>query len=288
MELGLCTEISPTKTEVSIIKQINEQNLQVGGAIGAFDHEQSSLEAAGASLILIDVAHAMKQDIIESARILKAKLKCDLVCGSIGTKEGAEVYSEFADGLRIGVGPGSICTMRVVTGVGVPQLSAIHEVVLTAKEKSIPIIADGGIKTSGDIAKAIAAGADCVMLGNLLAGLEESPGEAIQMEGRAFKSYRGMGSRDVLDSALASDRYEQKDVDEKISMGVSGVVPYKGKLVDHITQLVGGLKAAMGLVGAENIEQMYQKSQFVKISAASIRESHPHTLVNFKKEKNYE
>lgn len=287
--VGVIHRNMPMKTQVEMVSQVKAKNLQVGAAIGPFDHERAlALENAGCSFILIDVSHGMKLDIIESARQLKSKLKCDLICGSIGTKEGAEAYSEFADGLRVGVGPGSICTMRVITGVGVPQLSAIMEVVSIAKAKSIPVIADGGIRTSGDIAKAIAAGANCVMLGNLLAGLEESPGETVQLNGQTFKKYRGMGSTDVLNADVSSDRYEQKELAEKISMGVSGMVPYRGKLNEHIHQLLGGLKASMGLVGAENLEQMHTKAQFVKISAASNRENHPHSLTNYKKEKNYE
>lgn len=274
--------------EVAIILKVKKHGLKVGAAIGAFDHERAlALEKAGADAILIDAAHAMKLDIIESARVLKGKLKCDLICGSIATQEGARVYSEFADGFRVGVGPGSICTMRVTTGVGVPQLTAIKEVMKIAKDHGIPVIADGGIKNSGDIAKAIAAGASSVMLGNLIAGLKETPGEIITIKDKAFKAYRGMGSTDVLQSNLASDRYEQNNTSEKISMGVTGRVPYRGELKSHINQLVGGLKAAMGLIGAENINQMYEKSHFIKISTAGLKESHPHTLSGYKEEKNY-
>ena len=287
--MGIVHRNMSAEQEVGIISEIKKHDVKVGAAIGAFDHERAlALEKAGADVILIDAAHAMKLDIIESARALKKKLKCDLICGSIATQEGAEVYSEFADGLRVGIGPGSICTMRVTTGVGVPQLTAIKEVVKIAKEKAIPIIADGGIKNSGDIAKSIAAGSDTVMLGNLLAGLKETPGKIVTIENKQFKTYRGMGSTAVLQSDVASDRYEQDATSEKISMGVSGKVPYRGELKDHVNQLVGGLKAAMGLIGAENINQMYKKSHFIKISTAGLKESHPHTLSDYKKEKNYE
>ena len=286
--MGIIHRNMSAKQEVEIVSKVKKHGIKVGAAIGAFDHERAlALEKAGADVILIDAAHAMKLDIIESARELKKKLKCDLICGSIATQEGAKVYSEFADGFRVGIGPGSICTMRVTTGVGVPQLTAIKEVIKIAKEHGIPVIADGGIKNSGDIAKAIAAGADSIMLGNLLAGTKETPGKVITVENECFKTYRGMGSTAVLQGNVASDRYEQDNASEKISMGVSGLVPYRGELKDHINQLVGGLKAAMGLIGAENINQMYKKSHFIKISAAGLKESHPHTLSGYKKEKNY-
>jgi IMP dehydrogenase len=287
--LGIVHRNMSLEAEVAIIEAVKHSGCTAGAAVGAFDHERAlALEQAGCDVILIDAAHAMKLDIIESARELKKKLKCDLICGSIATEEGAQVYSEFADGLRVGVGPGSICTMRIVTGVGVPQLTAVSCVASIAQSKGVPVIADGGIRTSGDIAKSVAAGANCVMLGNLLAGLEESPGELVSIDGKTFKQYRGMGSSDVLNGCTASDRYEQDTNFEKISMGVSGLVPYQGALAGHINQLVGGLRAAMGLVGAADLKQMYEQSKFIKISSAAFRESHPHTLAQYKKESNYE
>ncbi len=287
--IGIIHRNMTAAQQVETIKNVKALNLKVGAAVGPFDYERiKALDGEGVDIILIDVSHGMKTDIIDSAAKIKNMISADLICGSIGTKEAAEIYSDFADGLRVGIGPGSICTMRVMTGVGVPQLSAVQQVVQVTKAKKIPVISDGGIKNSGDIAKAIAAGADCVMLGNLLSGLDESPGEIIEIEGKKFKKYRGMGSSDVLNLDITADRYGQKNVSEKTSMGVSGLVSYRGSLNSQINQLVSGLKAAMGLIGAVNISEVYTKSQFIKVTSASLRESHPHSLVSYKSEKNYE
>ncbi len=274
--------------QVQIITQVKKLGLKVGAAVGPFDYDRiQALDSEGVDAILIDASHGMKTDIISSAQKIKNMISADLICGSIGTEEAAKIYCEFADGLRVGIGPGSICTMRVVTGVGVPQLSAIKNVVKIARAMNIPIISDGGIKNSGDVAKAIAAGADSVMLGNLLSGLDESPGEILEINGKKYKQYRGMGSSGALQSDIAADRYEQKDSEQKIAMGVSGLVPYRGLLSDQLNQLVGGLKAAMGLIGVRNLNEMYKKSNFVKITTASLRESHPHSLTSYKSEINY-
>ncbi len=275
--------------QAQVVKQVKALNLLVGAAVGPFDHERvKALDAEGADVILIDVSHGIKTDIVDSAMKIKGMIRGDLICGSIGTKEAAEIYADFADGLRVGVGPGSICTMRVITGVGVPQFSAIQQVVEITHAKKIPITADGGIRNSGDIAKAIAAGSSCVMLGNLLSGTDETPGEVIEIRGEKFKKYRGMGSTDVLDSNVVADRYEQEKLREKISMGVSGVVHYKGSLCSQIHQLVGGLKAAMGLIGARNIQEMWERAQFIEVSPAGVKESHPHNLFDYQNENNYD
>ncbi len=286
--IGIIHRNMTVEREVEMVKNVKSKGLQVGAAIGPFDLERAqALNKAGADVVLIDVAHGTKLDIIESARAIKKAISCDLICGSIATREGAEAYADFADGLRVGIGPGSICTMRIVTGVGVPQLTAVSEVVSVARERGIPVMADGGIRTSGDIAKAIAVGADNIMVGNLLAGFEESPGEVVTMDGKRFKTYRGMGSRDAMESGPVSDRYEQEKMKKKISMGVSGVVPYRGEVKPHIYQLIGGLQGSMGLVGAHNIKEMQEKAQLIRITAAGTIESHPHTLQAFKAEDNY-
>ena len=286
--IGVIHRNMTAQNEAKQVKNVKAKNLQVIGSVGPFDLERSKmLEEAGADAILIEVAHGSKKDILESANKIKKEIKCDLICGSIATKEGAEIYAEIADGYRVGIGPGSICTMRIITGVGVPQLNAVSEVMSVAKKYGIPVIADGGIRSSGDIAKAIAVGADTVMLGNLLAGFDESPGELVEIDGKKYKSYRGMGSRDAMEKGPVSDRYEQEKIKKKISMGVSGMVAYKGSVKNQLYQLVGGLKASMGLVGAWNIKEMQEKAKLIRITNAGTSEGHPHTLVAFKLEDNY-
>lgn len=250
----------------------------------------SELEKAGVDAIFVDTAHGHSRGVIEMVRKIKSRFSIPLVAGNIATKEAAQMLIDAgADGLKIGIGPGSICTTRIIAGVGVPQLSAVMQVVEISAKHDIPIIADGGIKQTGDIAKALAAGADSVMIGNLFAGHEESPGEKIIYERRAYKIYRGMGSVDAMKKGSA-DRYFQ-DVEDEISKfvpeGIEGRVPYKGSVYDTIYHMTGGLRAALGYCGCKNIDEMKTNARFNRITNAGLRESHPHNVSITKEAPNY-
>ncbi len=249
------------------------------------------LIAAGADLIVVDTAHGHSKSVLEAVeRIKRISNRVQVVAGNVATAEGAKALIDAgADAVKVGIGPGSICTTRVVAGVGVPQLTAIMDVTQVAREFDVPVIADGGIKYSGDLAKAIAAGADCVMVGSLLAGTDESPGEVYLYQGRSYKSYRGMGSLGAMARGSA-DRYFQQDVNDSLKLvpeGIEGQVPYKGPAQSVLHQLVGGLKAAMGYVGAASISELQQKAQFIRISTASLRESHVHDITITRETPNY-
>jgi len=268
--------------------------LQVGGAVGVtsdtFDRV-TALIAASVDVIVIDTAHGQSKGVLNMVKEVKKKFKdTQLIVGNIATSEAAlELYSLGVDAVKVGIGPGSICTTRVVTGVGVPQISAIMEVSTALKGKNLPIIADGGIKYTGDAVKAIAAGADSVMIGSLFAGVEESPGEKILLEGRSFKTYRGMGSLGAMQFG-SKDRYFQdmeEDVKKLVPEGVEGRVPYKGQLSDTILQFVGGLRAAMGYCGVKNIKELKEKTRFIKMTSAGFRESHAHDVIITKESPNY-
>ncbi len=268
--------------------------LRVGAAIGISSDTLERVRAlvkVGVDALFVDTAHGHTLGVINTIKLVKKEYpNVNLIAGNIATPEAALALIEAgADGLKVGIGPGSICTTRVVAGVGVPQLSAIMEVAKVAHEKNIPVIADGGIKQTGDIPKALAAGADSVMVGGLLAGHAESPGEKIIYEGRPYKIYRGMGSLGAMQKGSA-DRYFQ-DVESEISKyvpeGIEGRVPYKGRIGETLYQLVGGLKAAMGYCGCKTIEEMKNNAQFVKISSAALRESHPHDVTITKESPNY-
>ena len=268
----------------------------VAAATGPFDLERAeALDSAGADIIAIDVAHAHKPGIVKSARDIKEKIDADLVVGNIATKDAAEdLISEGVDGLKVGIGPGSICTTRIIAGVGVPQLTAISDVADVAREQDIPVIGDGGLRFSGDVAKAIAVGADAVMLGSLLAGTQEAPGDVVIMNGRKYKQYRGMGSLGAMTGGVGAgtDRYFQEVKGpmkhaKLVPEGVEGVVPYKGPATEVLFQLMGGLKASMGYCGALNIREMQQKSKLVRITKSGIEESHPHDLLITNESPNY-
>jgi IMP dehydrogenase len=268
--------------------------LRVGAAVGAtgdFLERAVEMSKAKVDVLAIDTAHGHSERVMEAIKAIRHRLpEMQIVAGNVATFEGArDLISLGIDGLKVGIGPGSICTTRVVTGAGVPQLTAILEASRAAKGTGVPIIADGGIKFSGDITKAIAAGASCVMIGSLFAGTEESPGETILFQGRTFKSYRGMGSTGAMDAG--SDRYavvqETGDRGKSVPEGVEGRVPYKGPLGGLTDQLVGGLKSGMGYVGAETLKQLTEKSCFVRITAAGLRESHVHDVVITKEAPNY-
>jgi len=268
--------------------------LRVGAAVGitldTIDRIKA-LSKAGADVIVIDTAHGHSSGVLKTIKDARKKFKYEqIIAGNIGTYEAAlDLLNCKVDAVKVGIGPGSICTTRVIAGVGVPQITAISEVFRAVKKSGIPIIADGGIKQTGDIPKAIAVGAYSVMIGGLFAGVEESPGEKILFEGRSFKSYRGMGSLDAMKQG-SGDRYFQDaedDIAKLVPEGVQGRVPYKGNLEDTIYQLVGGLRAAMGYCGTKNIKELREKVKFVKITSAGLKESHPHDVIITKEAPNY-
>jgi IMP dehydrogenase len=249
------------------------------------------LIAAGVDLVVVDTAHGHSKHVLAAVtRIKRQSNSVQVVAGNIATSEGAQALIDAgADAIKVGIGPGSICTTRIVAGVGVPQLTAIIDAVETASKSGTPVIADGGIKYSGDLAKAIAAGADCAMIGSLLAGTDETPGEVFLYQGRSYKTYRGMGSVSAMARGSA-DRYFQQDIQDTLKLvpeGIEGQVPYKGAAATVLHQLVGGLRAAMGYVGARNITDMHKKAQFVRISSAGLRESHVHDVTITRESPNY-
>ncbi len=266
--------------------------LKVGGAVGisadSFDRV-GELIRADVDVILIDTAHGHSANVIELAKMIKKKYDIPLIAGNVATAEGTKALIDAGvDTVKVGIGPGSICTTRVVTGVGVPQITAIFDCAEVTRKAGKMLIADGGIKYSGDITKAIAAGANTVMIGSLFAGVEESPGETILYQGRSFKAYRGMGSIAAMKKG-SSDRYYQENArdDELIPQGIEGMVPYKGNLSAMIYQLIGGLRAGMGFCGVDTIADLQKNARFVKISPASVRESHPHSVRITKESPNY-
>ena len=265
--------------------------LRVGAAVGVHDSERvAGLVEAGCDVIVVDTAHGHSKNVLEAVRSIKAQMDVPVVAGNVATAEGtAELIEAGSDGIKVGIGPGSICTTRVVTGVGVPQLTAILNCVAVAAEAKVPVIADGGVRSSGDIVKALAAGAASVMVGSLLAGLDESPGETILYRGRTFKSIRGMGSLGAM-GAGSADRYAQGEVgrrDKFVPEGVEGMVPTKGPLAAYVYQLVGGLRSGMGYCGAQNLDELVRTARFLRVSSAGLRESHPHDIQITKEAPNY-
>ena len=266
--------------------------LRVGAAVGAtgdFLERAQELVRAQVDVIVVDTAHGHSSRVLEAVRLLKTKLpEVDLVAGNVATAEGAcDLVKLGVDGVKVGVGPGSICTTRIVTGAGVPQITAIGECVRATSTTSVPVVADGGVKFSGDVTKAIAAGASAVMIGSLFAGTEESPGETILYQGRSFKSYRGMGSLGAM-AAGSGDRYAQEgEASKMVAEGIEGRVPYKGILADLVAQLVGGLRSGMGYCGCSTIAELQQKARFIRITSAGLRESHVHDVIITKEAPNY-
>ena len=267
----------------------SEGRLRVGVAVGPFEEERAvAADDAGADVLFIDCAHAHNLNVLDAARAIKVEVDADVVVGNIGTKEAAEACVDFADGLKVGIGPGSICTTRVVTGAGMPQITAVAEVADVAAPEGVPVIADGGIRYSGDAIKAVAAGADAVMLGSYFAGTEEAPGRVITMNGKKYKQYRGMGSVGAMRSG-GGDRY-LKDADEDeefVPEGVEAATPYKGTLASELHQLVGGMKSGMGYVGAETLPGFKERARLVRISAAGQTEGHPHDVMITDEAPNY-
>ena len=267
--------------------------LRVGAAVGILDREErvAALISAGADVIVIDTSHGHSRAVLDAIRDTKRNFpSCELIAGNVATAEGAEaLINAGVDAVKVGVGPGSICTTRIVAGVGVPQMTAIRETFKVCSRRGIPVVADGGIKFSGDIAKALAAGAHTVMIGGLFAGTEESPGETILFQGRSYKVYRGMGSLEAMKMG-SRDRYYQDDMESNLKLvpeGIEGRVPFRGSLSASIYQLVGGLKAGMGYLGCRTITEMHQRARFVRITSAGLRESHVHDVIITKEAPNY-
>ncbi len=265
--------------------------LRVGAAVGVHDYERiEALIEADADIVVVDTAHGHSQNVIDTVKKIKAQYEIDVIAGNIATAEAAEdLIKAGVNAVKVGIGPGAICTTRVISGVGVPQVSAIIDCATVADKYNIPVIADGGVRQSGDITKAIAAGASSVMIGSLFAGLKESPGQLVIYKGRQFKEYRGMGSLGAMVKGSA-ERYGQSSSAEQSKLvpeGVEGRVPYRGSLSDFIYQLVGGLRAGMGYCGARSIDELVRNGRFVRISAASVSESHPHDIQITKEAPNY-
>jgi len=267
--------------------------LRVGGAVGILDREArvDALLAAGVDVIAIDTSHGHSKSVLEAIKDTKANFpRCELIAGNIATVEGAEaLINAGADAVKVGVGPGSICTTRIIAGVGVPQMSAIRDAAKVAMKYNIPIISDGGIKYSGDVVKALAAGSHTVMIGSLFAGTEESPGETILFQGRSYKVYRGMGSLEAMKMG-SMDRYYHDDIESTVKMvpeGIEGRVPFRGSLSASISQLVGGLKVGMGYVGCKTIKELREDTKFTRITSAGLRESHVHNVIITKEAPNY-
>ncbi|GAB5405770.1 MAG: IMP dehydrogenase [Aureliella sp.] len=265
--------------------------LRVGAAVGVFDYERAGqLIDQEVDLLVVDSAHGHSSNVIETVRELKKRWQIDVIAGNVATYDGCkDLVDAGVDAVKVGIGPGSICTTRVISGVGVPQITAIYNAARAAAPAGIPVIADGGIRFSGDITKAIAAGANAVMIGGLFAGLEESPGSTILYQGRTFKVYRGMGSLGAMVKG-SSERYRQSGQENLLKLvpeGVEGRVPFKGALADFVYQLVGGLRAGMGYCGTQNIDELRKDARFIKISAATVRENHPHDIAITHEAPNY-
>ena len=286
--------------QVTHVKLVKGANLRVGAAVGVGDDGFERAEAligVGVDVIVVDTAHGHHRAVLEAiAKIKKHFPKQEIIGGNIATRAGAQaLINAGADAVKVGVGPGSICTTRVVAGVGVPQITAIMEAAKACKKADIPLIADGGLQYSGDIAKAIVSGADTVMLGSLLAGCEESPGELVEIDGMKFKTYRGMGSLSAMQSrgtkkSYSKDRYMQDDVlaeDKLVPEGIEGKVAYRGSVSEVVHQLVGGLRSGMGYAGAENIAALQRRGRLIQITSAGLQESHPHDVLDVADAPNY-
>ena len=264
--------------------------LVVGAAIGVGQMDRAkALVDAGVDVLVLDSAHGHSKGILDTVKEIKKTLAVDVIAGNIATAEATEALIEAgADGVKVGIGPGSICTTRIVAGVGVPQISAIDECAAAARKHGVPVIADGGIKYSGDIAKALAVGASCIMAGSLLAGTEESPGETIMFQGRQYKSYRGMGSIGAMQKG-SNDRYFQEGTaaDKLVPEGIEGRVPFRGSIAGIVHQMMGGLRSSMGYCGSESIAAFWDKAEFVEITSAGLKESHVHDVIITQEAPNY-
>lgn len=288
---GLITSADIRKNEIYVnALKDGKGRLRVGAAVGPKDLERAEkLVNAEVDVLVVDTAHGHSKNVIDAVKNFKKQFEVDIIAGNVATAKGAKALLDAgADAIKVGVGPGSICTTRIITGVGVPQLTAIIDCHKTVGNE-VPIIADGGILYSGDITKALAAGASSVMLGSLFAGCEETPGKVIYMKNRKFKQYRGMGSVGAMLEG-SKDRYMQEYVIDKeklVPEGIEGVVPYKGKISEVVYQMIGGLKSGMGMLGAKNLSELKKNAEFIKISAASLKESHPHNVTILEESPNY-
>ena len=265
--------------------------LRVGAAVGVHDHDRvAALIEAGCDVVVVDTAHGHSRNVLETVSAIKKAHDIDVIAGNVATREATrDLVRAGADAVKVGIGPGSICTTRIVAGVGVPQLTAVLNCARVAADAGVPVVADGGIRNSGDSSKALAAGASAIMIGSLFAGLEESPGELIHYQGRTFKAVRGMGSLGAMVQG-GKERYAQGDIDERdklVPEGVEGMVPYKGKLSDYVYQFVGGIRSGMGYCGVRTVDDLREKAQFVRVSQASLKESHPHDILITKEAPNY-
>lgn len=285
--MGFIHRNVPVAIQTEMVKDAKAKTKYVGAAVGVgkdFEERVKSLIAEGADAILIDSAHGYTKYMIEATSYVKEKYPdVLLISGNIATKAGAQALIDAgADVLRVGMGPGSICTTRIVSGMGVPQISAIQEAVSAAKEKGVPVIADGGIRFSGDIVKALGVGAHLIMLGSLLAGTDEAPGEIVEQNGKKFKTYRGMGSVSAMKEGSAArygQEYRKGQERKLIAEGVEGLVPYRGTVEDVVNQMVGGLRTGMYYVGAKSIKSLQEKAEFIQITQASLIESFPHDII---------
>lgn len=296
-EQGVLTGLITIK-DIDMLKRFpnackdNQGRLRVGAAVGVFDFERAeSLISKGVDVLVVDSAHGHSNNVIETVQEIKKRWDIQVIAGNVATREGCrDLLKSGADGIKVGIGPGSICTTRVISGVGVPQISAVWDAAQEVAGTDVPIIADGGIRYSGDITKAIAAGANCVMVGGLLAGVAESPGETVLFHGRTFKAYRGMGSLGAMVQG-SSERYRQqqdgRNSDKLVPEGVEGRVPFKGSLSMFVYQLVGGLRAGMGYCGTQTIQDLRRDARFIQVSAATVRESHPHDIAITHEAPNY-
>jgi len=279
------------KRQYPLANRDANDKLRVAAAVGPFDFNRAMmLVEAGVDALVVDCAHGHNMNVVKAVKEIKGSITIDVVAGNIATSQAASALVDSVDGLKVGIGPGSICTTRIVAGVGVPQISAIANVAEVAHEADVPVIADGGIRYSGDIAKAIAAGADCIMAGSLFAGTDEAPGRITTIKGRRYKQYRGMGSLGVMSSGESSDRYFQKKHIGRtkfVPEGVEGVTPYVGRVSDVIYQLVGGLKSAMGYTGSKTIADLKKNGKFIRITPAGYGESHPHNIMITDEAPNY-
>ncbi len=287
--LGVLHRSNTIEEQVRMVGEIKKENLLAAAACGPHDIERAkALDNAGNDLLVIDCAHAHKRKVIRDVQKIKESIKGEIMVGNIATAQAAIALADVADVIKVGIGPGAICTTRIIAGIGVPQLTAVLDVVEALKDKEVTVVADGGLKHSGDIVKALAAGASAVMLGSMLAGVFETPGEMIIVDGEKYKAYRGMGSEVVMKKGKSSDRYFQSGARKYVPEGVEGIIRYKGKLEDVLYQIVGGIKSGMGYIGAPDIISIKEQAEFIQITNAGQKESHPHTITINKQAPNYD